>query len=90
MQETMSKLSSEEILGLVAIVGAFSCGLILGTLGILFGFYHQSQETRRTESLTALKQDMLGRGMSAHEIEAVLAAGLTDAKAKSLRHACRA
>ena len=85
MQEIVAKLSSEEVLGLVAIVGAFSSGLILGTLGILLGFYHQAQETRRAESLNAIKQDMIGRGMSSEDIVAVLAAGIPDKKGRLLR-----
>jgi hypothetical protein len=50
-------------------------GLICGALGILLGFYHQAQETRRAETLAALKQDMLNRGMSAEDIRTVLEAG---------------
>jgi hypothetical protein len=73
----VDKFGSDEILGLVALVGAFACGLILGPLGIALGFYHQAHLTRRTETLAALKQDMLSRGMSTDEIQAVLEAGTT-------------
>ena len=77
MQNLLDKLGSDEILGLVAIIGAFACGLILGPLGIALGFFHQAHLTRRAETLAALKQDMLSRGMSADEIQAVLEAGVT-------------
>ena len=59
MHELLNKLPSEELLGLVAILGAFACGLVLGPLGIALGFYHQAQETRRAETLAALP----GRGI---------------------------
>jgi len=85
MQEIVSKLGSEEVLGLVAIVGAFASALTLGTLGILLGFYRQTQETRRAESLNAIKQDMIGRGISSEDIVAVLAAGIPDKKGRLLR-----
>ena len=75
MSELLSKFDSGEIIGLVAVAGGLAVGLICGTLGILLGFYHQAQETRRAEALAALKQDMLERGMAAEEIRAVLDAG---------------
>jgi|HubBroStandDraft_6_1064221.scaffolds.fasta_scaffold804554_1 hypothetical protein len=87
MHDLLAKLNSEEILGLVAILGAFACGLVIAPLGIALGFYHQAQETRRAETLAALKQDMLNRGMSADEIQTVLEAG-TDRPGKAFRR-CR-
>jgi hypothetical protein len=76
MEHLVDKFSSDELLGLVAIVGAFACGLIIAPLGIALGFYHQAHLTRRTETLAALKQDMVNRGMSADEIQSVLDAGV--------------
>jgi hypothetical protein len=81
MHQILDKLSSDEILGLVAIVGAFSCGLIIGPLAIILGFVHQAHLTRRIEVQAALKQDMLNRGMAADEIQAVLEAGMPPERA---------
>jgi hypothetical protein len=75
MSEVLSKFDSGELIGLVAVVGAFLCGLVCGTLGIVLGFYAQAQETRRAELAATLKRDMLSRGMSADDIQAVLEAG---------------
>ena len=82
MHDLMDKFSSDELLGLVAILGAFACGLVIGPLGIALGFYHQAQETRRAETLAALKQDMLNRGMSADEIQTILEAGTTAVRSR--------
>ena len=71
MSEFLSKFSSDELLGLVSILGAMLCG----TIGLLFAFFWQWQVTRRSEITAALKQDMLARGMSADDIRAVLEAG---------------
>ncbi|HEX4591768.1 MAG TPA: hypothetical protein VH120_17660, partial [Gemmataceae bacterium] len=76
MEHLIDKFHSDELLGLVALLGAFTCGLIIAPLGIALGFFHQAHLTRRTEALAALKQDMLSRGMSADEIHAVLEAGV--------------
>ena len=66
-----------QLIGLVAVVG----GLLCGIFGILGHFWHEGR-------VTALKQDMVSRGMSADEIQAVVAA--TPGKAARTRHACRA
>ncbi|HEY1381438.1 MAG TPA: hypothetical protein VGF55_31850 [Gemmataceae bacterium] len=87
MSDQVLGLSGDEFLGLVAIVGAFACGLILGALALGLGFYHHAHQTRRAESLNALKQDMLTRGMTADDIVIVLAAGVPDKHGRMLRPA---
>jgi hypothetical protein len=71
MRELISKLPPDEILGLVAIVGAFVCGV----LGIIMVIVMQSLHHRREQMKAELKQSMLNRGMSAEEIVTVLEAG---------------
>ena len=44
-------------------------------MNFVYGRRDQAQETRRAETLAALKQDMLNRGMSAEEIRTVLEVG---------------
>ena len=85
MSDPIAQLSSEDFLGFIAIVGAFSSGLILGTLALVYAFFQKSQDTRRAQSLDALKQDMLARGMSPDDIVTVLAAGIPDKKGQMLR-----
>jgi hypothetical protein len=51
---------------------AVSGGLLCGLVSIVMGIWHA---TRRVELATALKQDMLARGMSPEEIQMVMAAG---------------
>jgi hypothetical protein len=90
-EQLLDKFNSGEIIGLVAVGGGLIVGLACGILGILLGFYHQAQETRRAETLAALKQDMLNRGMSAEEIRTVLEAGPNSVGKKgSSHHPCRA
>jgi hypothetical protein len=86
----MTKFDSGEIVGLIAVGGGLIVGLICGTLGILLGFYHEGQKTRRMETLAALKQDMLNRGLSVEDIQAVLEAGANNARKKGWdRSSCR-
>jgi hypothetical protein len=68
MTEFLSKFDSGELIGLVAVAGAFLCGIpaVLGGIWL---------EIRRAELAAALKQDMLNRGMTAEEIRTVLDAG---------------
>lgn len=76
MHEIINKLPADEILGLVAIVGAFVCGVLGITLAIVATSFHH----RREHAKTILKQDMIQRGMSADEIVAVLEAGSETSK----------
>ena len=86
MNEVLSKFDSGEMIGVIAVVGAFLCGI----LGICLGFYHQWHESRRTEITAGLKQEMLNRGMSAAEIQIVLEAGSNSSRGSvSGRRSCR-
>jgi hypothetical protein len=71
ISELLAKFDSGELIGLVAVIG----GLLVGSLVIMLGFFAQAQKSRRVEMLSALKQDMLKRGMSAEEIQLVLNCG---------------
>jgi hypothetical protein len=71
MSELMSKFNSGELIGLVTVGG----GLLVALCGIVLGFFSQWQKTRRVEMLSALKQDMLNRGMSGDDIRTVLESG---------------
>jgi hypothetical protein len=68
MHELLSGFEPGEIIGLVAVSGGLLCGL----MSIVMGIWHA---TRRVELATALKQDMLARGMSPDEIRTVMDAG---------------
>ena len=71
ISELLAKFDSGELIGLVAVLGC----VFVGSLGILLGFYVHAQKTRRVETLSDLKQDMLKRGMSAEDIQLVLNSG---------------
>jgi hypothetical protein len=58
----------------------FGGGLIVGLVATICGFIHNF---RKHESEMNLKHEMIARGMSAEEIERVLAATSTSAKSKS-------
>jgi hypothetical protein len=91
LTDFLSKFDSGELIGLVALLGGMIVGTILGSMGILLGFYTQKQEQRRAEITAALKQDMLNRGMSADEISMVLEAGSKSSrKALSNYQSCSA
>lgn len=64
MSDFLARFSGGELIGLVAVVG----GLLCGIFGILGHFWHENR-------VTALKRDMVERGMSAEEIQAVVSAG---------------
>jgi hypothetical protein len=71
----LNKLSSSELVS-VALFGLIAfcvvTGCFVGAIGIIAG---ETRTVRVARIETALKQDMLQRGMSAEEIERVLAAG---------------
>ena len=77
MSDLLTRMDGGQLIGLVAVVG----GLLVFLCGTLGHYWHEGR-------LTALKRDMLDRGMSADEIQAVIAA--TPRKAAHGRHACRA
>ena len=64
MNDFLSRFDGGELIGLVAVIGGLLCGLV----GIIGHFWHENRQT-------ALKRDMIERGMSAEEIQAVLWAG---------------
>jgi hypothetical protein len=64
MAELLSRMGPGELIPLVAIVGGLICGIIT-VVGV---YLHRIRQTE-------LKKDMVYRGMSAEEIETVLAAG---------------
>ena len=68
MTEFLSKFRSDEIVGMLVIVG----GLIFLIAPIVGTFWYKIHKTNVN---AALKQDMLNRGMSAEEIKTVLDAG---------------
>jgi hypothetical protein len=78
MQEFLSRFGNDALIGLVAVVGAFLCGIPAIIGGIWYAL-------RTAEIAGALKQDMLNRGMSAEEIQIVLDAG-TDRSGKAFRN----
>jgi hypothetical protein len=80
--DLLSKFSSGEIIGLVAVAGGLLCGIICGTTAIIAGCW---EKVRRVEMTAALKQDMLNRGMSADEIRTVVEAGSKSSR-KALRN----
>ncbi len=82
MFELLSRFHPGEIIGLVAVVG----GLLVVITSVLGGIW---REVRKTEIAAALKQDMLNRGMSADEIEAVLEAGTKRSRKELRRLHCR-
>ena len=73
-QSWMSTQNAGQLIGLVSVVG----GLFVGFVAILAGTWAKVRRSehaaRRAEWEAALKPDMINRGMSADEIERVLAA----------------
>jgi hypothetical protein len=70
MSELFAKLTPEEFIALVAIVG----GLLFLTSCVAAEYW---SKVRKTDAALKLKTDMLDRGMSAEEIRTVLDAGNT-------------
>jgi hypothetical protein len=65
------------LIGQVAVVGGLACGIVAIVTGV-------GLQIRRVELTTALKRDMLERGMTADEIRIVMEAG-----SKNLEHLCK-
>lgn len=86
MNELLPTLSGKELIGLVAVAGAFVCGL----LGIAMVMVHRCLDYRQAQTATAIKHDMLNRGMSADEIIAVMEAGSGSPNCISRGLSCRA
>jgi len=75
MTDVLTHFKPGELIALVAVAG----GMLIALTAILGGFWHQAR-------LTALKHEMVGRGMSADEIRDVIAAGSDH---RHRRHGCR-
>ena len=78
MSEFLTHFKPGEIIGLVAVAG----GLLVPLTVIIGGFWHRGR-------LVALKRDMINRGMTAEEIQAVMDAGKSPNRERN-RHSCRA
>ena len=78
MSEFFTHFKPGEIIGLVAVAG----GLLIPLTAILGGMWHRGR-------IVALKRDMVNRGMTAEEIQAVMDAGNTRIRDRN-RHSCRA
>jgi hypothetical protein len=81
INELLSKFDSGQLIGLVLGGIALTGGLVCGVVGIIAGVFHGRHNAHRAEVEAALKQDMLNRGMSAQEIQAVMEAGTKSQKA---------
>ncbi|QJW93462.1 hypothetical protein [Frigoriglobus tundricola] len=74
MSDLLTRMNGGELIGFFAVVG----GIFLSASAIIGGIWSTVRvaefRARQVELETALKQDMLNRGMSADEIERVIAA----------------
>ncbi len=77
MTDLLSHFKPGEIIGLVAVAG----GLLVPLTAILGGIWHRGR-------VVALKRDMVNRGMTADEIQAVLDAGNSRRRERN-RNSCR-
>jgi hypothetical protein len=68
MAEVLSRFTSGELIALVSVAG----GLAIGMVTIIAVYWHK---IRKAEIDSRLKMNMLDRGMSVEEMEAVLDAG---------------
>jgi len=68
LADYLSRFQFGELMGFLAVGG----GLLIGLVAVAGGLW---VEIRKNEIAAALKQDMLGRGMSPDEIKMVLDAG---------------
>jgi len=80
MTDFLSRFNGGELIAFVSVAG----GLLIAATAIIAGTW---QKVRRTEIVSALKQDMLNRGMSADEIRTVLEAGSRGCRKGSSRSA---
>ena len=78
MSEMLTYFKPGEIIALVAVVG----GLMIPLTAIVGGYWYNAR-------LTAFKQDMVNRGLSVAEIQAVLDAGKGRHHRSRPHHACR-
>ena len=75
MSDLLTRMNGGELIGFFAVVG----GMFIAASAIIGGIWSSVRlaefRARQLELETALKQDMLNRGMSADDIERVVAAG---------------
>jgi hypothetical protein len=69
MGDFLSNLSGSEIVGVVAIAGSLLVGLLIVLTAIIS---HNWRRMRQFDIETALKQEMVRKGMSADEIERII------------------
>jgi hypothetical protein len=79
----LERLNGGEVIGFTAVVGGLAIAIIAVIAGSWASVRQAEVRGRMAEYDAALKQDMLARGMSAAEIERVLAAGRTAEKDKN-------
>ncbi len=77
MHELLTKIEPGHVIGLVSVIGAFACAIVAIVMGV-------GLEVRRVELSSALKRDLLERGMTAEEIRIVM-----DAGSNHSRHLCK-
>lgn len=68
MTEFLAKFDAGELIGLVAVAGGLLCGLVCGTTAIVMEHWYKIRQL-------GLKENMLARGLSVDEIQAVMDAG---------------
>jgi hypothetical protein len=71
MYELLSKFEPGHFIGLVAVAGGLTCGLVAIVMGI-------GLEMHRVNIAASLKKNMLDRGMTAEEIRMVMEASTKD------------
>jgi hypothetical protein len=81
VEDLLAKMSPGALIGLVAVTGGLLCGIV----GIVMGCW---LEMRKVSATTALKQDMLDRGLSAEDIKTVLEAGSGHPVREAHSHRC--
>lgn len=78
MSDFLTHFNPGQIIALVSVLG----GLSVALAAILGGYWHNGR-------ITALKHEMVSRGMSADEIRAVLDAGPQPQHSGRRRHPCQ-
>jgi hypothetical protein len=78
MVEFLSRFNGGELIGMVAVSGVFLCGVV----AIITDHLHKMRQT-------ALKEDLVNRGMSAEDIQAVLSAGKRSCRKRREREESR-
>jgi hypothetical protein len=85
VSDLLWRLDGGELIGLFSVVGGLTVLAIAVLAGCWAGARKAEYRARQVEIESALKQDMLNRGMSAEDIERVLNSGHTK-PARGWRH----